>query len=576
MHPPSALLFCLCTPLVALTQLLRQAKKPPRAFTMSGFSGMHLHGRYVQSGPLVNGKPAFVKDGSTDYWCCYDAKHQNWKIQPSDAKGTGTGWAYTHEGAVPWDKAAMQWDEYVDGAWVKKSPTISKVEGLEPKKLPSTMNKVGTGRRKAAELKAKKLLARNNNMVASDRHDEPEDAINLASYSVDTYDHMDAPMNAADVFTTHNPVVDDGSHDDGMMMEDDSSSSSSQMAEILKVMKQLQDQHKQDASQHAKDIKQAEEEKTQMMKMFSEKLAEQKTTFEQQIGELKRAQKKEVKKARATVRVSLPGQQPSQWERHIKGVPPPKQKALPNYPGGVKEGYYRIGDAVHETTTQLGGVGQKRKLLPDGYHFIGDPPEKHNVPKVAQPNVPQRPMDRRMKERHEKAEKNRESNARTAEKQNKVNMRERSNKEKAGTGPNSQERLNKSERISKKHRAEKQEKADVKAGKDPKRINHNPNRPPNEPPLLHHKATPGDPSAEKEKGDDEIEFYGDEPPELRTKMEIAKKQHRRGPMRYGPGAGKAFKAKPSIKQAKEQKLKSQETRRKQFKRNSQKFRNVIV
>jgi len=148
---------------------------PPRAFTVSGFSGAHLHGRFVQSGPLVNGMPAYVKDGSSDYWCCYDSKHDNWKIQPADAKGSGTGWAYTNEGSMPWDTSGEKWDEYVDGAWVKRVPNIINVESAEPavKKEPKKKEKAldpRLARRKAAEVKSKKLvkLKRNGNAAGED------------------------------------------------------------------------------------------------------------------------------------------------------------------------------------------------------------------------------------------------------------------------------------------------------------------------------------------------------------------------------------------------------------------------
>lgn len=62
------------------------------SFSLSGFSSGAINGTFVQSGPLVNGMPAFLLQGAagtmdSGRWCCYDLQHQHWKIQITEHKG---------------------------------------------------------------------------------------------------------------------------------------------------------------------------------------------------------------------------------------------------------------------------------------------------------------------------------------------------------------------------------------------------------------------------------------------------------------------------------------------------------
>ena len=103
----------------------------PRSFVLQGFEMYNLNGKYVQSGPLVNGLPAFLRsqawdeNPSTDRWCCYDSGHNNWKVQKEDKKGSGNGFAHTLEGRTPWGGGA--WREAVPDSserrWVKCQDT---------------------------------------------------------------------------------------------------------------------------------------------------------------------------------------------------------------------------------------------------------------------------------------------------------------------------------------------------------------------------------------------------------------------------------------------------------------------
>ena len=98
----------------------------PPSFTLSGFECTTTDGTYVKSGPMVNERSAYVKDGSTVKWCCYDAGHGNWKIQPPKCKGGSAAWACTTNGRVPWESGGNMWKEYVmiNRKWVKRAPVV--------------------------------------------------------------------------------------------------------------------------------------------------------------------------------------------------------------------------------------------------------------------------------------------------------------------------------------------------------------------------------------------------------------------------------------------------------------------
>ena len=98
----------------------------PDSFAVSDFNLSARDGRFVRSGPCINGAPAYQKDTDNTKWICLNP-HGIWMLQSTEGKGTNTGWCHTLEGRVPWDTGGHEWTELKDGSWVKMKPTISGV-----------------------------------------------------------------------------------------------------------------------------------------------------------------------------------------------------------------------------------------------------------------------------------------------------------------------------------------------------------------------------------------------------------------------------------------------------------------
>ena len=108
---------------------------PPHRFRILGFNNATFDGTYMQEGYSVNGQPAFKHQGDRskstppmDLWLCCDT--ERWQVQPTSAKGTRDGWAYSLNGLTgPWESPL--WSEYVNGQWLTIQVVITGIQSLE-------------------------------------------------------------------------------------------------------------------------------------------------------------------------------------------------------------------------------------------------------------------------------------------------------------------------------------------------------------------------------------------------------------------------------------------------------------
>ena len=107
-----------------VTDLVRKA---PHSFSISGCVVSDNNGVYAQSGPRVNGMPAYCKEGDVDRWCCYSCYGtEHWALQPGVFEGEV--YAQSMEEETPWEGSGKAWQEFLAGDWIKSSPVISILE----------------------------------------------------------------------------------------------------------------------------------------------------------------------------------------------------------------------------------------------------------------------------------------------------------------------------------------------------------------------------------------------------------------------------------------------------------------
>ena len=133
----------------------------PHSFGISGFHEGFNNGTYVQSGPRVNGRPAYAKEGGADRWCCYDPSRDNWKMQRTEYKGSAAGLAHTLDGREPWVAGGVAWKERVDqygNQYVQRSPVV--VSGVQMTEVlgPGMRSGGGWGRGKAESSRDARVL----------------------------------------------------------------------------------------------------------------------------------------------------------------------------------------------------------------------------------------------------------------------------------------------------------------------------------------------------------------------------------------------------------------------------------
>ena len=89
----------------------------PYSLTLRGFRHdvSSRDGVYHQQGYAVNGRPAYVLEGSSEAsWLCYDAENRKWVVQPKADKGSTKAWCHSSvDSAAPWEKDGMKgWEKY--------------------------------------------------------------------------------------------------------------------------------------------------------------------------------------------------------------------------------------------------------------------------------------------------------------------------------------------------------------------------------------------------------------------------------------------------------------------------------
>ena len=125
----------------------------PHSFGISGFYHGFKNGTYVQSGPRVNGRPAYAKEGDAHQWCCYDPSRDSWNMQRTVNKGSAAGYAYTLGGREPWVAGGVAWKEAGDnGEIVERSPVV--VSGVQMTEVLEPGMRSWGGRGAGARLRA--------------------------------------------------------------------------------------------------------------------------------------------------------------------------------------------------------------------------------------------------------------------------------------------------------------------------------------------------------------------------------------------------------------------------------------
>ena len=116
-----------CAPLPHMPQTWSDTKavsQAPLRFHMFGFSDEAHDGSYVQSGPRVNGMPAFMHE-SENRWCCYVPSQQYWVLQPAEKKGSVNGLVSCEKGKDAWDTGGAVWQE-----WLSEQKRLSDITPL--------------------------------------------------------------------------------------------------------------------------------------------------------------------------------------------------------------------------------------------------------------------------------------------------------------------------------------------------------------------------------------------------------------------------------------------------------------
>eukprot|EP00729_Bicosta_minor_P010652 gene10652-biopygen17981 len=93
----------------------------------AGLNGAFVNGMYEKVEEMQNGKPVYIKVGTTGMMCCWYAPNEQWTVtitSDKDANKT-TGFAYSIEAGLAAPELATQWNVGLGGGNWKVQPTVT-------------------------------------------------------------------------------------------------------------------------------------------------------------------------------------------------------------------------------------------------------------------------------------------------------------------------------------------------------------------------------------------------------------------------------------------------------------------